>query len=147
MLGISATNHNGDTEASIVLFEPSVKAYQDLTQLSPEVSYSETEFLHNTPMMTDLAEDQVHLVGKTSALRSETDKFYAAEFLEITGFIHIFDEDHPGPEYDVPKKKLSHMQPVNVEARKAWERSYEMYRQRRMDICGLDLEPFEPSPA
>lgn len=147
VLGISATNHNGDTEASIILFEPSKKAYQDLTDPYPEASYSETEFLHKIPMMTDLAEDQVHIVGKTSTLQSETEQFDAAEFLAITGFIHIFDPDHPGPEYDVPRKKLSSIQQSTVEARKAWERSYELYRQQRMEICGLDLEPFETSSA
>lgn len=147
VLGISATNHNGDTEASIVLFEPSNKAHQDMTEQYTETSYFETEFLHKIPMMTDLAEDQIHLVGKTSALQSETEQFVAAEFLEITGFIHIFDPDHPGPEYDIPGKKLSSMQPSSVEPRKAWEKSYELYRQQRIDVCGLDLEPFGTSLA
>lgn len=144
VLGISATNHGGDTEASIVLFEPSKTAYQHVIDSLNEASYSETGFLHDIPMMTDLAEDKVHLVGKTSALQSESDHFDATEFMDITGFIHIFDPNHPGPEYDIPKEKLPSIQPRGVEPRKAWERSYELYRQQRIDLCGLDLEPFEP---
>ena len=91
VLGVSA-DHEGDSEASIILFEPSDKVYS---------------------------------------------------FLEMTGYVHVSDPDLPGPEYDIPKHKAFTAQPTGAETRVAWERSYEMFRQQRIDVCGLDLEPFE----
>ena len=144
ILGISA-NHNGDSEASLVLFEPSNKAYTEVAERLAGTSYSETDFLQNIPMMTDFAEDQIHLVARTSALRLENEQFDADEFLEMTGYIHVSDPDLPGPEYDFLKDKVSSARPDSTEARMAWEKSYEVFRQQRIEDCGLDLEPFEPS--
>ena len=146
VLGISAPTEKGITEASIVLFEPSEKAYRDATDQISKSGYSETEFLHNMPMLTDLAEDQVHLVEKTSALHLENRNFSAADFLDATGYVHLSDPGLPGPEYDVPRSKLFTAQPTDPDARKAWQQSYEMYRQQRMEVCGLDLEPSEIIP-
>lgn len=142
VLGISA-NHNGDSEASLVLFEPSDKAYTEVAERLAGTSYSETDFLHNIPMMTDFAEDQVHLVARTSTLRLENEQFDAAEFLEMTGYVHLSDPDLPGPEYDVPKDKVSSARPASIEAGMAWDKSYEVFRQQRIEDCGLDLELFE----
>lgn len=146
VLGISA-NHNGDSEASVVLIEPSNEAYQKVTEHLSETGYHETEFLHSTPMMTDFAEDQVHLVVKTSALQLEKEPFDSAEFLKMTGYVHLSDPDLPGPEYYIPKDKILSAQPSGAEPRKAWEKSYERFRQQRIDVCGLDLEPFESALA
>ena len=142
VLGISA-NHNGDSEASLILFEPSDKAYTEVAEHLAGTSYSESDFLHNIPMMTDFAEDQIHLVARTSALRLETEQFDAAEFLDMTGYVHVSDPDLPGPEYDVPKDKVSSARPASIEAGMAWEKSYELFRQQRIEDCGLDLEPLE----
>ena len=146
VLGISA-NHNGDSEASVVLIEPSNQAYQKITGQLLETGYQETEFLHGIPMMTDFAEDQVHLVVKTSALQLEKEPFDSAEFLKMTGYVHLTDPDLPGPEYNIPKDKVLSAQPSGAEPRKAWEKSYERFRQQRIDVCGLDLEPFESALA
>lgn len=146
VLGISA-DHKGDTEASVVLFEPSGGAYREVADRLAEKSYSETDFLHSIPMMTDFAEDQVHLVARTSALQLENELFNVADFLQMTGYIHLSDPDLPGPEYDIPKSRMFSTQPAGHEPREAWERSYEIFRQLRIDVCGLDLEPFESPTA
>lgn len=93
--------------------------------------------------MTDFAEDQVHLVAKTSSLRLENDVFHVDDYLENTAYIQLSDPQLPGPEYNVPQKLLLSAKPATVGPGKAWERSYEIFRERRMDVCGLDLEPFE----
>ena len=55
--------------------------------------------------------------------------------------MQLLDPNIPGPEYDVPRSLFLQSRPEEIEARKAWEELYEIYRLRRMDICGLDLEP------
>ena len=143
VLGISSTGHKEDEDVSIVIFQPSAKSYTEIINDFPTKDYSDTGFLQGIHAMTDFAEDQVHLVTKTSSLRLEEDVFNADEFLDYTAYIHLSDAELPGPEYDAPQRRISSAKPAGFGPRKAWERSYEIYREQRMSVCGLDLEPFE----
>ena len=145
VLRISATGHEENAETSIVILEPSKKAYDDFITALPVESYSDVEFLKGAPAMTDFAEDQVHLVSRTSTLRLAEESFSAESFLEATGYIHLSDAARPGPEYYLSGTMLSMARPSTSEARKTWERTYELFRERRMEFCGLDLEPLEPA--
>jgi hypothetical protein len=147
VLGIAATNHEGGTEKSIMIFQPSLKVYDELASAFPAESYSDDEFMQRIPAMTDFAEDQVHLVTKTSTLLLAEESFDARESLEATAYIHLSDPDLPGPEYYLSDSLLSMARPTRPGPREAWERSYELFRERRMDVCGLDLEPVKPDPA
>ena len=145
VLRISATGHEENAETSIVILEPAKKAYDDFITALPVESYSDVEFLKGAPAMTDFAEDQVHLVSRTSTLRLAEESFNAESFLEATGYIHLSDAARPGPEYYLSGTMLSMARPSTSEARKTWERTYELFRERRMEFCGLDLEPLEPA--
>jgi len=147
VLGIAATNHDKGAEKSIMIFQPSMKAYDELASAFPAGSYSDDEFMQRIPAMTDFAEDQVHLVTKSSTLVLAEESFDARESLEATAYIHLSDPDLPGPEYYLSENLLSMARPTRPEPRKAWERAYELFRERRMDVCGLDLEPVKPDPA
>lgn len=147
VLGIAATNHDGGAEKSIIIFQPSLTVYNELTSAFPAESYTDDEFMQRIPAMTDFAEDQVHLVTKTSTLMLAEESFDAQDSLEATAYIHLSDPDLPGPEYYLSDKLLSMARPTKTEPRKAWERAYELFRERRMDVCGLDLEPVKPDPA
>lgn len=147
VLGIAATNHDGGAEKSIMIFQPSLAVYNELTSAFPAENYSDDEFMQRIPAMTDFAEDQVHLVTKTSTLMLAEESFDASEALEATAYIHLSDPDLPGPEYYLSDNLLSMARPTRTEPRKAWERAYELFRERRMDVCGLDLEPVKPDPA
>lgn len=147
VLGIAATNYDGGAEKSIMIFQPSLKAYNELASAFPAESYSDDEFMQRIPAMTDFAEDQVHLVTKTSTLMLAEESFDARECLDATAYIHLSDPDLPGPEYYLSDSLLSMARPTRPEPRKAWERAFELFRERRMDVCGLDLEPVKADPA
>ncbi|KAL8921817.1 MAG: hypothetical protein Q9208_005574 [Pyrenodesmia sp. 3 TL-2023] len=141
MLGISAGSEDESTTPSVVLLSPSKEAFHAALESLPSEDYDEDAFLVKLPLLADLPEDQVHIVAKTSSLRHEDDAFDAADFLDTTSYIHISDSDMLGPEYDSPREMVTSARPRQPQARKAWQDVYEKYRQRRMDICGLDLEP------
>lgn len=147
VLGIAATNHDRGAEKPIMIFQPSLKAYDQLASAFPAESYSDDEFMLRIPAMTDFAEDQVHLVTKSSTLVLAEESFDARESLEATAYIHLSDPYLPGPEYYLSDSLLSMARPTRPGPRKAWEGAYELFRERRMNVCGLDLEPVKADPA
>lgn len=146
ILGISAGPEDEGTSPSIILISPSKASFQaTLSSIDPE-KYDEDTSLSKIPLLADLPEDQVHVVAKTSGLRLEDDEFKATAFMDNTSYVHISDQNILGPEYDTPRQVLAFARPKKPEPNKAWQQVYETYRERRMDVCGLDLEP-SPKPA
>jgi hypothetical protein len=81
-----------------------------------------------------------NVVYESQNLRNAIDGFNATIFEGATTYVRLSDPEIPGPEYDVPYYDRVALRPKNDEARAAWEKLYERFRQRRMEICGLDLE-------
>ena len=145
-LGISASTADESAVPSVLLFQPSTRAFQDVISSIHAGSYSEDDYLQNIQLMTDFAGDQVHLVAKTSTLHMENDEFDARKFLDVTSYVHLSDPLMPGPEFDAPRGMLNMARPSSFQPRKAWVDVYERYREQRMEICGLDLEPIAQDP-
>ena len=141
VLGISASTADEKPIPSVLLFQPSTQAVRDANSLTAAGNYSEVDYLSNIQLMTDFVGDQIHLIAETSALRLENDQFNAAEFLDLTSYVQLSDPAMPGPEYDAPRESWDQARPSQVQPRKAWSEVYERYREQRMDVCGLDLEP------
>ncbi|KAL9003909.1 MAG: hypothetical protein Q9188_003247 [Gyalolechia gomerana] len=141
MLGISAGPEDEGSSPSIVLLSPSKESFQATLSSLDSEKYDEDISLRKTPLLADLPKDQVHVVAKTSGLRFEDDKFDAAGFMDNTSYVQISDANILGPEYDTPRQLLASARPEKPEPKKAWLEVYEKYRERRMDVCGLDLEP------
>ncbi|KAL9580767.1 MAG: hypothetical protein Q9212_004293 [Teloschistes hypoglaucus] len=141
MLGISAGSEDETHTPSIVLMRPSKESFKETLSSLPADKYSEEEFLSKIPLLPDLPEDQIHVLAKTSGLRDEDDAFDADKFMDGTSYVHISDPDILGPEFDAPRQLLASVRPKKSEPKKAWQDIYERYRQQRMDVCGLDLEP------
>ena len=141
VLGISAGSAIGSASPSVVLLQPSKEAFQAQLAALPTDKYDEDHYLSKVPLLADLPEDQVHVVARTSGLRFEDDEFDADEFLDSTSYVHIADPVMLGPEFDAPRQSIASARPDKLESKKAWQDIYEKYRVRRMDVCGLDLEP------
>ncbi|KAL9601575.1 MAG: hypothetical protein Q9219_002409 [cf. Caloplaca sp. 3 TL-2023] len=140
-LGISAGSKDEVSSPSVVLLSPSKESFQaTLSSLDP-VGYDEEGFLSKMSLLADLPEDQVHVVAKTSSLHHEGNTFNATDFMDSTSYVQISDTNILGPEYDTPRQVLNSVSPKIPQPKKAWQDIYERYRQRRMDVCGLDLEP------
>lgn len=141
ILGISGNSEKEFTLPSIVIFEPSITAYNvALSAISIE-TYSDDEFLRNIPQIPGNV-GQGHLVARTSAMSLDFNKFTAANFFKSISYVHLTDPDIPGPEFDIPSKTFVRAKPKLPQNRAIWERVYEIFREQRMSICGLDLEPF-----
>jgi len=140
-LGISASTQEESTTPSVLLFQPSMKIARGIASSIAAENFTEDDYIQNIQLMTDFSDDQVHLVAKTSALHSQNDQFNAIEFLDVTSYVHLSDPLMQGPEFDAPRESLDLARPIQDQPRKAWVDVYERYREQRMNICGLDLEP------
>ncbi|KAL8665998.1 MAG: hypothetical protein Q9202_001735 [Teloschistes flavicans] len=141
LLGISAGSEDETHTPSIVLLQPSKESFKETLASLPTEKYSEEDFISKIPLLPDLPEDQIHVLAKTSNLRHEDDAFDADEFMGGTSYVQISDPNMLGPEFDTPRQILASARPKQSEPKKAWQDIYEKYRQQRMDVCGLDLEP------
>lgn len=79
----------------------------------------------------------------TSAFHLEDDTFDGAQFMEATSYVQLSDPGLLGPEFSASRLDLNRAKPQQMEQRRAWEAVYERYRQHRMELCSLDLEPAE----
>lgn len=141
ILGISGNSEEEFTLPSIVIFEPSITAYNGALSAISIETYSDNEFLRHIPQLSGNA-GQGHLVARTSAMSLEFNKFIATNFFKSISYVHLTDPGFPGPEFDIPSKTFVRARPKLPQNRAIWERVYEIFRERRMSICGLDLEPF-----
>lgn len=141
ILGISGNSEEEFTLPSIVIFEPSIKAYNVALSVISIETYSDDEFLRDIPQIPSNF-GQGHLVIRTSAMSLDFNKFTAGNFFKSISYVHLTDPDIPGPEFDIPSKTFVSARPKLPQNRAVWERVYEIFRERRMSICGLDLEPF-----
>lgn len=146
MLGISAGTVDGAASPSVVLLKPSKDAFHSTMESLSAAKYDEGDFLSRMPLLPDLPEDQIHIVAKSSGLRLEDDSFNATAFLDSTSYVHVSDPETLGPEFDAPRESLASAIPKRPEPKRAWQEVYERYREMRMDVCGLDLEPV-PKPS
>lgn len=141
ILGISGNPNEEFTLPSIVIFEPSITAYNDVLSSVSIESYSDDEFLRYIPQISGTAE-QGRLVARTSAISLEKNQFTATDFFKSISYVHLTDPGFPGPEFDIPSQTVVRARPKLPEQRVIWEMVYEIFKEQRMSICGLDLEPF-----
>ena len=130
---------------SIILLKPSMERYHGFAASLSAGEYSEESFLQGTPRIGDnppiTGGESGRLLATTSALQLEGEDFNATSFFASTSYVQIQDPAMPGPEFDAPRDAFLRARPSGFQARGAWEDVYEKYRMKRMDICGLDLEP------
>ncbi|MCJ1437979.1 hypothetical protein MMC27_007366 [Xylographa pallens] len=125
----------------LTLIIPSKAAfYAAMATLRGDLS-SESSYLRSNTHFLTLPSTPAPIVSRTSYLHNVSEEFESDIFLSQAGYVQLLDEDIKGPEYNIPRDVFLQSRPQPGEARTAWEELYEMYRTRRMDVCGLDLEP------
>ena len=135
-------------EVDVLLIEPTKDLLRETSSSLPEGAYLDREFMekiHTTPAPMPSGQDTINLLAETGPLMEVDAQFNATKFMEETAYVRIKDEGLPGPEYGAPGEKLRYAMPKDTEARQAWETVYERFREMRMDVCGLDLEPERPN--
>ncbi|KAI9733277.1 MAG: hypothetical protein M1834_003361 [Cirrosporium novae-zelandiae] len=88
-----------------------------------------------------------NLVIDTADLKSKVKNIDLENFWDSTSYVHVSDHKLPGPEYSIPRELYWQQRPQMAPAGLIWDDIYERYRQLRMDVCGLDLEPVSPAYA
>lgn len=144
LLGLSSPEDES-MQPAILLFEPSKETYLEVISSLPEGAYPDTELFQRitiTPAPAN-GESPMTLLAQTSGLDDVDARFNATEFFDTTAYVRLTDSDLAGPEYDIPRQDYVRAMPAPKQARKAWEGVYDRFRDARMEVCGLDLEPVE----
>ncbi|KAI9832157.1 MAG: hypothetical protein M1819_004508 [Sarea resinae] len=132
--------------ASALFIQPSAPHSSQFQDSSLTGAFSVADLLRILPAesLPVSAEEVDSLVRETSSLSQEAGDFNVTAFFSTAAYLQFSDPHLPGPEYDIPRMDFLRAKPSNVGARVAWESMYEKFRERRMDSCGLDLEPYRP---
>lgn len=130
---------------SLLLIHPSAENYSRLRELRSTQPMTDLDlFRKSFPVPDSLLSSWSMSLGnlfyESTSLRNSIEGFNSTIFTEATAYVRLSDPELPGPEYDVPYYDRVRIRPKNEEARFVWEKLYETFRQRRMEICGLDLE-------
>lgn len=130
---------------SLLLIHPSADNYSRLRELRSTQPMTDLDlFRKSFPVPDSLLSSWSMSLGnlfyESTSLRNSIEGFNSTIFTEATAYVRLSDPELPGPEYDVPYYERVRIRPKNEEARFVWEKLYETFRQRRMEICGLDLE-------
>lgn len=141
LLGVYTEPQGEGNIPSLLLLQPSMRVYNESLPSIVARTYSDNRFLQDIPRTTTISENNANLIMKTSSIHLEDDNFDLSSFVENTAYIHISDPGMSGPEYDTPRSGLLRARPKQTEQRKVWDAVYEKYREQRMAVCGLDLEP------
>lgn len=99
---------------------------------------------HDAPFLSITTDSLTQYLPETKSTSAEivTVQFNATSFMKEASLIRLYDSALPGPEFDVPYNIRAAVRPKNEGARRVWERTYENFRARRQDVCGLDLDPW-----
>ena len=145
MAAYPATPERKDLSTSLLLVHPSLETYQQLKDLRSSHPMTDLDLFRKAfaipeSLISTWSLSMGNVVYESPALRNAIDGFNATVFEQATTYVRLSDPEIPGPEYDVPYWERVALRPKNSEARGVWEGLYEKFRQRRMEICGLDLE-------
>ena len=149
MAAFPATPERRSLSTSLLLIHPSQQTFAQLKEARQSQPLTDVDLLSQTfaapgSLISEWSLSMGNVVYESQYLREADEDFNGTSFQEKTTFVRLSDPELPGPEYDVPYSDRARLRPKNEQAREAWEKLYEGFRQRRMEVCGLDLEYWEP---
>ncbi|KAF2126264.1 glycosyltransferase family 8 protein [Dothidotthia symphoricarpi CBS 119687] len=149
MAAYPATPERTDLSTSLLLIHPTQENYHQLKKLRTSSPTSDLDLFRKTfaapkSLISEWSLSMGNVVFVSQSLCDASDSFNATEFEQATTFVRLSDAGLPGPEYDVPFWERARVRPKNEQAKEAWGRLYERFRQQRMEVCGLDLEVYQP---
>lgn len=149
MAAYPATPERTDISTSMFMIHPSQQSYSQLRAMRASRPTSDLNMFRKTftvpdSLISEWSLSMGNVVYESQSLRNAADDFNATAFEQATTFVRLSDPELPGPEYDVPFSDKIKIRPQNEQAQEAWIKLYERFRQRRMEVCGLDLETYQP---
>lgn len=145
MAAYPSTPERKALSTSLLLIHPSQDQYRQLREMRAAQALTDLGLFRRSfavpeALISEWSLSMGNVVYESQKLREAVGDFNATRFEESTTFVRFSDPELPGPEYDVPYYQRVELRPENEEARRMWEGLYERFRQRRMEVCGLDLE-------
>ena len=136
----------------LFLLEPSAETHRTLTkQFEDQTTFNDT-FLSTAFedfLLLDSSSEENALIRSVGTLHdagveSDNGPFNATAFVSDVSYIRFSDPKLPGPEYDVPFSDKVAARPKDKDADWLWTKLYGQFAQKRMEVCGLDLEFWRP---
>ena len=124
--------------SSALILKPSKKSFREVLASNPASSVAEHS---GTGFKSVCLIENPYAVTQSSDLGLQGEAFNSTLYYKQAGYIRLSDPAILGPEYDTPRNILRQSQPDALQAQRTWVDMYEIFRIRRMDVCGLDLEP------
>jgi len=148
MAAFPASPARTDLSTSLLLIHPSPERFAQLKTMRQRTPTSDVDLFRSIfsapeSLLPAWSLSMGNVVYESQALRHVGEGFNATAFAHATTFVRLADAGLPGPEYDVPFAARARVRPQNEQAQEAWTRLYERFRQRRMEVCGLDLETYQ----
>lgn len=134
------------TDSDLLLATPAVDSYAALRASDFANSPSDIALVQRAlpeALRLDSSSEDMQLVRSIGTLHNVEKDFgpaNASAFLSSAAYIRFSDPKLPGPEYDVPYGDKVKARPRNKDGDWVWTKLYGSFAQKRMDICGLDLE-------
>ncbi|KAF2686292.1 glycosyltransferase family 8 protein [Lentithecium fluviatile CBS 122367] len=148
MAAFPATPERTDLSTSLLMVHPSHESFQQLKASRSSKPVTDLDLFRQAfaapqSLISEWSLSMGNVVYESRHLRDAVDGFNLTVFEGATTYVRLSDPELPGPEYDVPYNDRARLRPKDEQAREAWEKLYERFRQRRMEVCGLDLEYWE----
>lgn len=134
---------DGVHSEDIFLLQPSLETHDTLAaQFKAYAAFNDTLLAaaFPEPLLLTASSEEGALVRSIAPLHDAGLSFNATAFLSTAAYIRFSDPKLPGPEYDLPWPLKVAARPKNKDADWVWTKLYGQFAQKRMDICGLDLE-------
>jgi len=134
---------DGVHSEDLLLLRPSVAAHAELLKrVVAEPAFNDTLLpsLFTDPLLLASSADDNALVRSIGTLHEASRDFNQTAYLSDVSYMRFSDPKLPGPEYDVPWSDKVAARPRNKDADWTYTKLYGQFAQKRMEVCGLDLE-------
>lgn len=149
MLHDTASNDGVHSE-DLFLLKPMSATYAELStrlRRKEAVGFNDTHHLSTlfpAPLLLASSDEKNALIRSVGTLHDVDNDFNQTAYMSDVAYIRFSDPKLPGPEYDVPWSSKVAARPKNKNADWAWTNLYGLFAQKRMEMCGLDLEGWRP---
>jgi hypothetical protein len=145
MAAYPETTERHQLSTSLMMLHPTKGIYGQLKELRAAQPLSDLSLLRKVfagpeSLISEWSLSMGEVVYESRNLRSAGEGFNATAFETTTTLVRFSDPEMPGPQFDMPYLRRMELRPENEEAGTVWDRLYEQFRQRRMEVCGLDLD-------
>lgn len=132
----------------LYLMQPSETTYHELRERHRNnASFEDTMLpssLDGPPLLLAASSGDNVLIRSVGELHNATEEFNSTEFMLNAAYMRFSDPKRPGPEYSVPYEQVREARPNNQDSDWLWTELHGSFAQKRYEVCGLNLEPWNP---